>query len=280
MTRIFAFTLISLSISGCSSMFGPVTVKNFRETVEIKKIDKTFATGHSLIGTKECFPNLTKPICRTSAGEKIFEIESVFDDIAQYEITYSSRDGFNKEYLYLIAAELAIQEGYPMFTPLTEQLTARCTKDQAIKSFATFNSLNNIGNGSVVSYVEDNSNCLLTMTLTTLYFKDKKPLTQGLLSKQNSGIAQTSNFYPVIDLYRGTTPNLPSYRDISNNNLQLIYTYFNEAWRSHYDPTNTSVALSKKLGAPSSQSKLKIRDLAVEERSQDSKILNTLKITN
>lgn len=267
-------------ISGCASKFGPVTSNSFRDHITIKRMDRSFALGHTIFNEKECFPVITKPICRLTVGEKAFEATKLLD-IESYEISVSSYDDINREYLYMAAAELAMQEGYPMFTPLIEVTSLLCSKE---KIYTTNGGISAAGANSAylnsTTKMNEGSSCLITKRMDIILFRDKTDLSKGVLEKTNSGPAETKHFNPEIDLYRGTTPNLTEYREINNSEYKLFYLYHDNAWKTHYVPADLAEVLRKKLNI-SHVRPWQVEDMARKNKvEKDADTLSTRKISD
>lgn len=241
-------------------------------------MDKSFALGETLFNKDECFPNISKPICRLAAGEKSFEATTPLN-IEAYEISTTGHDNIEHEYLYLAAAELSAQINLSMFTPIIENISLYCTKD---KTYTTngriFTSEKNISNFNSNTKLEETTNCSTTKKIQFIFFNDKSDLSKGVLEKTNSGIGATNNFNPTINLYRGTTPNLPEYKDINTPEIKLFYIYHQNAWKTHYLSVDLAQELRKKLKI-SKINQWKVIDAAKQNiEQQEADILNRRKI--
>jgi hypothetical protein len=250
-------TIFILFCSGCSTTYGPVTSNNFQEKILIERMDRTFAAGKSLINQNECFPVLTKPICWDATGGKSFEPTEMLD-MQMYEISNKSNYGIQKDFLYLAAAEVASQMAYPMFTSLSEQMIVTCSKSE---NYVTYGGISGV-----------NSKCLISTRLRILLIKDKNDLKKGVLARNNS--FENSNFVPFIDLYRGTTPNLPRGKDVDTPSIKLLTLDIENAWKYHYEPRNLSNELRKKLGAT-----LTSPWTIIDEATKNKEVLNNDPIT-
>ena len=251
--KYFLLTIFPTFLVGCSSTYGPVNANNFQEKILVERKDKTFALGESLLNKNECFPVITKPICWVGQREKSFVATEIVD-MQMYEISNTGRTGIQKDYLYLAASEVAMQENFPMFTPLEERLIITCSKGVSYETHG-----NILGTSTGLGYlnskttVEDSTQCLVSKTLSILFFKDKDALKKGILQRTNSGIVSSENFVPMIDLYRGITPNLPHLKDIDTPTTKVFTNYIENAWKYHYEPKALSFDIRKKLGVTSTK---------------------------
>lgn len=270
--KYFLSIIFIVLCSGCSTTYGPVTSNNFQGKISVERMDRTFAAGKSLLNQNECFPVLTKPICWAATAEKSFDTTEMLD-LQMYEISNGSHYGVNKDFLYLAAAEVASQMAYPMFTSLSEQMIVTCSND---KKYVTRGGVSGVNSGfmhlDATTSIEDASRCFISTRLRILLFRDKNDLKKGVFERNNA--FKSKDFVPFIDLYRGTTPNLPRSKDVDAPTVKLLTIDIENAWQYHYDPSILSDELRKKLGITSTRTWS-----IVDEASKNQDALNNDPIT-
>jgi len=232
--------VIPLMFAGCASTRDTGKLDGF----SIKKDAVTYYSGKYVGKEKDCFPPITKPICKSNPA---YEIDKKLE-MERFTIELSSKDSskVSEDRLYLVASELALQEGYTMFTVLGGNNFSTCSSvGVTAKTYGTYTP-DSIGGGTYVgsTSVSRSSTCLFSKTINVLYFRHKTDLANGVLLE--APFWNNKEIHPEETLYLGTTPGV-SYTKHNYVGGKAFYYTKENAWKTHYDAAGLSNELLRKF---------------------------------
>lgn len=237
---------VILLLAGCISQgISPreLTSNNYLSKIEVRKSDKDFYLGEYVGSLQGCFPPIDRPICAPLAANKEEFKATRRLDIVEFTISASTREVSlsekKKDFMFLVAADLSLQQGYPYFTVTTEYGANSCSSSYT----AYTNGALTGGNYSGSTRLVKRNTCFDSSSIKVLLFREKKELSEGVLFRRDRdshlGLQAESS------LYYGTTPGvrqsgLDSYQRGSRSYVPV------NAWKVHYDAAGLSDALRTK----------------------------------
>lgn len=245
--------LLPLVILGCATpdiRDQPVTSENYRQKISINKVDTSFFLAKYVGTEKNCFPPITNRDCSERGKLPVYKpVEEL--SIEEFSLRFSHGDLASskaKEYLFLSAADIALQRGYEYFTIMREYDQSTC---------GTFLTASTVGSVSGRVYtgsttVHEGAHCSSSRTIFVLAFNDRDILSKGIFERVNAW--KVPVLRPVDSLYFGSMTGLDKARFVSyetdkfsNVSSSFFVTTPNNAWKSVYSAQGMSNDLRAKL---------------------------------
>lgn len=251
--------LLFFSVVGCTTFTDNISGPGkytFRDKLSVSKRDADFFIGKYKGHRTNCFPPIDMPVCHPMKGdEDIYTLDKQLN-MERFHIYISSYSGdpwaFSlADYLYLVAAELCIQLGYPMFTIIGNTDISLCRSSSIEAStHGTIDTLSlehggQFGRYSGTTTVRPIGACVVGKSMDVLFFKDKNDLAKGVLQRSTTYFGEQI-IQPLGSLYVGTTPNLDPIAYFGQTDDTLRTTPTN-AWKTHYDAAGLMKDLRVKL---------------------------------
>jgi hypothetical protein len=248
-------TLIAGCVPGNTKPSAPAEGDAHLKSLQIEKVDGDFYHGRYIGTQKDCFPPITKRICRPLIkDEQTYSLDRKLD-IEEFKVriittSYANWTYHLSELLHLTAAELALQRGYPMYTIITSIDTTSCS-DPNYEAHTSGSSMD-LGRGDTYysgrTTISSSSTCARGKSIDVLFFKDKAELEKGVLRQTVTGY--NPGVYPVRSLYSGTIPE----EDVMTTALKGTFlTVPANAYKVHYDAAGLAKDLRAKFGGTMTQ---------------------------
>jgi hypothetical protein len=199
-----------LSACATKSLSTSLNASNFRSRLEIIRPDVTFYSAQYIgPSTNKCFPPITNKICRNIPDVKVIYGNVKKLGMEEFEIRFSANnmpynDELTDDLKYLVAADLALQRGYPLLVPKSNAKFIACTKSYSTTTYGTVNNFSGSFEGS--TYLNEDLHCSQSRSGRFIFLRDPKKLKAGVF--YDYGSETPTNIKPVKELYYGTTPNI------------------------------------------------------------------------
>lgn len=244
----FAVLSCALFLSACATPgLTPVNPTNYRTKLSIERPDKSFYSAEYIGPASACFPPITNRICEPGPRGKSSYRETAKLEMEEFRIQLISSGTptgkFMDDMVFLAAADLAMQRGYPFMTRLNTTESRNCG---SIHSTTTYGSVNsNTGTYSGNTYLNQDVVCSNLRAGDFFFLKRREDLANGVFYRYNSGDFKTDILKPAGELYLYTTPNvmLRNYTIIKDG-ITRIGT--SSAWKVTYDTAGLSNDLRAK----------------------------------
>lgn len=240
---------ITASLAGCAT---GLNASNFREYISVERRDVTLYSGEYIGPETGCFPPVGNKICKLRQGEqplyqKKTRLEMEIIDTSMQLWKSGDNGESSDELMFLTAADLAIQRGYKMFTPLETLTSVACPTSEVIDTRGAITP-NGRGGGSysAQSTISSSGKCTGSTKIGFLLFNDKDALKKGVLKQEHSGILASEYVWPLWALYYGSTPGLDLPNLVSPPGFWNMINWPYKGWETHYDAETVSKKLREK----------------------------------
>ena len=236
----FLNCVLLLTVVGCAST-------SYRSEVSVTKKDVAFYSAKYVGTLSNCFPPIDRPICKPSSANDILYKPIAKLQMEEFQIALSnaSLGSSYKDFVYLTAADIAIQRGFKFFTVTDQDENGGCISNYTANSYGTVD--NGVYTGT--TSITPNPVCAAATSITIIAFNRKEELAAGVFEKFNSGYIATvlKNISPNISLYYGTTPGLnPKMDSFGDASFHNTYHIVINAWKNFYDAKGLSTDLRAK----------------------------------
>lgn len=238
----------ALLLSACvTPALTPVNPTNYRTKLKIERPDKSFYFAEYIGSASACFPPITNRICEPDPRGKPIYRETAKLEMEEFRITLISSGTpsgkFMKDMVFLAAADLAKQRGYPLMTRLN---TTESTSCGSIYSTSTYGTVNpDTGTYSGNTYLNKDVVCSNLQAGHFIFLKNREDLANGVFYRYNSGYFKTDAVRPASELYLYTTPNV-MFKDYTFVKDGIIRIGTSSAWKVIYDTAGLSSDLRAK----------------------------------
>lgn len=247
-TAKFAASTFASLLSACATpALTPVDPTNYRTKLKIERPDKSFYSAEYIGTASACFPPITNRICAPDPRGKPIYREIAKLEMEEFRIVLISSGApsgkLMEDMVFLAAADLAKQHGYPFMTRLN---TIESTSCDSIYSTSTYGSVNSdTGTYSGNTYLNKDVVCSNLRAGHFIFLKNREDLASGVFYRYNSGHFKTDNVRPASELYLYTTPNV-MFKDYTFVKDGIIRIGTSSAWKIIYDTAGLSSDLRAK----------------------------------
>ena len=262
LSHIGIFLSANLITTGCTTVNDDQAFNNsdYKNRINITRLNEEFYSGKYIGHIPGCFPPISARVCRRSEFDVHPYVEVDKLDMKSFEISISVRSGLGKdgtdrtkEILHMVAADIAIQNGYSAFTTLNDIIFYSCSKSVEADSEGEIFNLNPLGHPKKISSTTKaytTNKCRGSIELKILAFNNKNLLALGIFLKSKSPDNAINYLWPYYDLYRGTAINLPleSSSEIITPEVINVVNYHKDSYKFHYDAINLSRDMHLKYG--------------------------------
>jgi hypothetical protein len=246
----FAVLSCASFLSACATLgLTPVNPTNYRTMLSIERPDKSFYSAEyiGLLASSACFPPITNSICEPDSRGKSIYRETAKLEMEEFRIRLISPGTPNSKFMddmvFLAAADLAKQRGYPLMTRLNTLESTNCGSTYSTTTYGSVNS--NSGTYSGTTYLNQNVVCSNLRAGDFIFLKKRDDLANGVFYRNNSGYFKSDTLRPAGELYLYTTPNV-MFKDYTNNIGGVMRIGTPSAWKVTYDTTGLSNDLREK----------------------------------
>jgi hypothetical protein len=271
---IISFGLLTVVLGGCAST-------SYKTEVSVTKKDVTFYSAKYIGEQPNCFPPIDRPVCTPSSKNDVLYEPIAKLEMEEFQITLGNVGigSSYKDFIYLTAADIAIQRGFKYFTVTSQSESGGCISNYTANSYGT------VSNGSYVgtTSISPNPICAAATTISIIAFNRKVDLAAGVFEEFNSGYLASilKNISPNISLYYGTSPGLkPTFDTTSDTSGHNTYRTFENAWKNFYDANGLSKDLRTKYHISDSSPYTIIDERAINEQDNSNDLIKKNRITS
>ena len=253
----FAALSCALLLSACTTPgLTPVDPTNYRTKLRIERPDKSFYSAEYIGSASACFPPITNRICEPDPRGKPIYRETAKLEMEEFRIVLISSGApsikLMDDMVFLAAADLAMQRGYPFMTRLNNIDSSKCGSIYSTSTYGTVNS--EAGTYSGNTYLNQDVVCTNLQAGHFIFLKNREDLTNGVFYRFNSGSFKSDTLKPAGELYVYTTPNV-RIEDYTNINVKDGNARVGtpSAWKVTYDTAGLSNDLRAKYRITSNQ---------------------------
>jgi hypothetical protein len=242
-----ALSCASLLSACATSALTPVDPTNYRTKFTIERPDKSFYSAEYIGTASACFPPITNRICEPDPrGKPIYRETAKLEMEAFHIVLISSGAPSGKlmeDMVFLAAADLAKQRGYPFMTRLNTIDSTNCGSIYSTSTYGTVNS--DTGTYSGKTYLNQDVICSNLRAGDFIFLKNREDLANGVFYRYNSGYFKTDTLKPAGELYIYTTPNV-MFKDYTIIKDGIIRIGTSSAWKVTYETAGLSNDLRAK----------------------------------
>lgn len=227
---------------------------NYRSKLTIKRPDKSFYSAEYIGPDSGCFPPITNRICEPDPRGKPIYRETGKLEMEEFRFRLISSgvpDGkLMEDMVFLAAADLAKQRGYPFMTHLSSAKSGGCRSIYSTSTFGTINLDTGIYSGN--TSLNQDAVCVTLLSGDFIFFKKRDDMGRGVFYRYDSGFLKTGLLMPEAGLYLYTSPNVMIKDHIFvSHGISRIGT--SSAWQVIYDTTGLSNDLRAKYRITSTE---------------------------
>jgi hypothetical protein len=253
----FAALSFIFLLSACATpALTSVDPTNYRTKLRIERPDKSFYSAEYIGPALACFPPITNRICDADPRGKPIYRETAKLEMEEFHIVLISSgapsDKLMDDMVFLAAADLAKQRGYPFITRLNNIDSTRCGSIYSTTTYGTVNS--EAGTYSGNTYLNQDVACTNLRAGDFIFLKNREDLTNGVFYRYNSGYFKSDSLKPAGELYVYTTPNV-RFEDYTIINVKdgIARVGTPSAWKVTYEANGLSNDLRSKYRITSNQ---------------------------
>ena len=201
-----------LLLSACATTYiKPIDPTNYRSKLCINRPNISFYSAEYIgPAASVCFPPITNFICKPDSSGKPIYRETGELQMEEFHITLTSPGApdfkFMDDMVFLTAADLAKQRGYPFMTRLNSIDSTSCKSLYSTSTYGTVNS--DIGIYSGKTYLNEDVICITLRGGDFIFLKNQDALANGVFYRHNTRYFKMDILQPYKKLYYGTTPNV------------------------------------------------------------------------
>lgn len=249
-----AWMLLAASLAGCQTT--GLTPNNYLSEIEIKKYDYQIYSAEYAGTEKGCFPPVTGRDCSNSGNLAVYspKVELFVEAFSLTHRAQFPNPEKQEEFLFLTAADLALQRGFSKFTVYSIADYSGCASSPKATSTGTIRTNKHTGSAtySGTTSIRRYGSCLTSKTLNVFMLNDKRALRDGVFIRTEFG---GKNLKPFESLYYGTMDGLDFDKHVhvvsqEGPGTTSLYTRMTtgKAWENVYDAPGLSADLRNKYG--------------------------------